>query len=89
MSSNIFFKKKNIRLDKIFPKTKFRDNFIVKSIQPLHTAGNKDITFFDSIKYKKNINNSKNCVCITSEFGYINFVTRANSNKTFLTTIMI
>ncbi len=67
MSSNIFFKKKNIRLDKIFPKIKFRDNFIVKSIQPLHTAGNKDITFFDSIKYKKNIKHSKNCVCITSE----------------------
>ena len=67
MSLNIFFKKKNIKINKIFPKQKFKKNFIVNSIRPLNKAGNKDITFFDSIKYKNDINISKSCVCITSE----------------------
>ncbi len=67
MNSNIFFKKKNIKINKIFPKIKLKNNFIVNSIQPLNKAGNKDITFFESTKYKNKINDSKSSVCITSE----------------------
>jgi UDP-3-O-[3-hydroxymyristoyl] glucosamine N-acyltransferase len=67
MNSSIFFEKKNIKINKIFPKIKFRDNFVVKSIQPLSRANDKDITFFDSIKYKDDINRVKSCICITSD----------------------
>jgi len=67
MNSSIFFEKKNIKINKIFPKIKFRNNFVVKSIQPLSRANDKDITFFDSIKYKDDINRVKSCICITSD----------------------
>jgi UDP-3-O-[3-hydroxymyristoyl] glucosamine N-acyltransferase len=67
MNSSIFFEKKNIKINKIFPKIKFRNNFVVNSIQPLSKANDKDITFFDSIKYKDYINLIKPCVCITSD----------------------
>ena len=67
MNSSIFFEKKNIKINKIFPKIKFRNNFVVKSIQPLSRANDKDITFFDSIKYKDDINLIKPCICITSD----------------------
>ena len=67
MNSSIFFEKKNIKINKIFPKIKFRNNFVVNSIQPLSKANDKDITFFDSIKYKDDINRVKSCICITSD----------------------
>jgi len=67
MNSSIFFEKKNIKINKIFPKIKFRNNFVVNSIQPLSKANDKDITFFDSIKYKDDINLIKPCICITSD----------------------
>ena len=35
MASNIFFKKKNIRLDKLFPGNNISKKFIVKDIKPL------------------------------------------------------
>ena len=67
MNKNIFFKKKNININKIFPKYIFENNFIVDSIKPLSKAGNKDITFFDSIKYKNDLKNLKAKVCITTK----------------------
>jgi UDP-3-O-[3-hydroxymyristoyl] glucosamine N-acyltransferase len=67
MNSNIFFKKKNIKINKIFPKIKFKNNFVVNSIQPLSRANDNDITFFDSIKYKDSINRLRSCVCITTD----------------------
>lgn len=67
MNSSIFFEKKNIKINKIFPKIKFRNDFVVNSIQPLSKANDKDITFFDSIKYKDDINLIKPCICITSD----------------------
>ncbi len=66
MDSNIFFKKKNIKLKKIFPNRKFKENFEVNSIKPLALAREKDITFFDSIKYRDSINFTKAKVCIVS-----------------------
>ena len=55
MKSNIFFKKKNINLNKIFPKHKIKQNFVIDSIRPLIFAKKNDISFFDSIKYKDDI----------------------------------
>ena len=50
MSSNFFFKKKSIKIKEIFPNIK--ETFIINDVKPLHLAEKKDLTFFDSIKYK-------------------------------------
>ena len=52
MIKNIFFKKKNIKASKLFPKVKIVKDFLIKEVKPLHLATNGDLTFFDSIKYK-------------------------------------
>ena len=67
MSSNIFFEKKNIRLNKLFPSIKFKNNFIVSSIKPLKSAKKDDISFLDSLKYKSDALNTKSVVCLTTE----------------------
>ena len=67
MNSNIFFKKKNININKVFPHLKLKNSFIINSIKPLILAEKKDITFFDSIKYKSDISRTKAIVCITSK----------------------
>ena len=67
MESNIFFKKKNINLKKLFPNNKFKEDFSVNSIKPLILAEKKDITFFDSLKYKNDIDKTRALFCITSE----------------------
>ena len=38
MSENLFFKKKKIKLDKIFPKSKFKSNIIINDVKPLTSA---------------------------------------------------
>tara|TARA_B100001063_G_C16758160_1_gene554363 strand:+ start:1538 stop:2509 length:972 start_codon:yes stop_codon:yes gene_type:complete len=67
MKTNIFFKKKNIKIDKIFKNQNFKNCFLVNSIKPLISAGMNDITFFDSLRYKDDIKFTKATVCITSE----------------------
>ena len=67
MSSNFFFKKKNIKINIIFPKIKFNNNFTVNSVKPLEFAKSNDLTFFDSIKYKSLALNTKAIACITTE----------------------
>jgi len=67
MLENIFFKKKNINVKELFPSFKFKKNFIVNSVRPLNLAEKKDITFFDSLKYKDYISKTKSTVCITSK----------------------
>ena len=67
MNPNIFFKKKNINLKKLFPNYKFKEDFSINSIKPLKLAEKKDITFFDSLKYKNDIDKTKALFCITSE----------------------
>ena len=67
MNSNFFFKKKNIRVDKLFPQKKFNPPFIINSIRPLHLAEKKDITFFDSIKYRETAKKTNASICITIE----------------------
>ena len=66
MKSNIFFKKKNIKIDKIFPNIKLDKKFVVDSVKPLINATSKDITFFDSIKYKEDLSKTRAKICITS-----------------------
>ena len=66
MGTNIFFKKKNIKISKIFPNHNFKDDFKVNSVKPLVHAQKNDITFFDSIKYKNDINSTKAEICIVS-----------------------
>ena len=67
MEKNIFFEKKNIKIDKIFPKIKLKKKFVVKSIKPLTTASAEDITFFDTVKYKDDLLKTSAKVCITSK----------------------
>ena len=67
MTSNIFFKKKNIKIGLVFPKFKFKENFLINTIKPIAYAKKKDITFFDSLKYKKDIEKTEATVCITSK----------------------
>ena len=38
MKSNIFFEKKNIKLNQLFPKEKFKVNFNISGIKPLNSA---------------------------------------------------
>ena len=67
MNSNIFFKKKNIKLKKLFPKNQLKQDFIVKNIQPLSLAKKNEISFFDSISYKDEASKTKASACITTE----------------------
>ena len=66
MGSNIFFKKKNIKLSYLFPKERLKEDFIVKDIRPLHKAQKNEITFFDSIKYAEKAIKTKASLCITT-----------------------
>ena len=59
--------KKNIKLKKLFPKNNFKQDFIIKNIQPLSLAKKNEITFFDSISYKDEASKTKASACITTE----------------------
>ena len=67
MSSNIFFKKKNIKINQLFPKEKSKNNFLIGDIKPLNNAKKNDITFFDSIKYKDLASKTLASACITTK----------------------
>jgi len=67
MSSNIFFKKKNINIGKIFPNLKEKNDFIINGIRPLKIAQKNDITFFDSISYLSDVQKTKAKICLTNE----------------------
>ena len=67
MGSNIFFKKKNIKLKKLFPNEKLTQDFQIKDVRPLDKAQKFDITFFDSTKYKEIASKTKASICITTQ----------------------
>ena len=67
MNSNLFFPKNKIKVNKLFPNLKLKSNFIIAEVRPLHNAKQNDITFFDSIKYKKFAENTKASLCITTQ----------------------
>jgi len=67
MKSNLFFKKKKININQIFPYLKIKKNFIVSDVKSLNKARKSDITFFDSIRYKHYAKNTKASICITTQ----------------------
>ena len=67
MNSNFFLKKKNIKLSKIFSNNKNKKDFTVENIYPLRKSNEKDLSFFDSIKYKKDAKNTRAGACITTD----------------------
>ncbi len=66
MSDNLFFKKKKIKLDKIFPKIDIKSNFTVNNVKPLSSAKKNDLTFLDSVKYKEDAKKTKASACLTT-----------------------
>ena len=67
MENNIFFKKKNIKINQLFPKYKFRKIFKLNDIKTLNKAKKNDLTFFDNIAYKDEAFNTKASICITNK----------------------
>ena len=65
MSDHLFFKKKNFKINSLFPRIKFK-NSKFNSIKSLDGAQKNDLTFFDSIKYKEKALNTKATYCITT-----------------------
>ena len=66
MSSNFFFKKKIIKLSKLFPKFKFQRDFHINDVKTLKFSKKNDLSFFDSIKYKSDAEKTKAGSCITT-----------------------
>ncbi len=67
MNSNFFFTKKKLKINKLFPKINLKKDFIIGNVKPLHLAKKNDLSFFDSIKYKKDALTSDASACITTE----------------------
>ncbi len=67
MKKPIFFKKKSLLASKIFPIVKFKNDIKIENISTLKKARKNDLSFFDSIKYKKFANQTKAHSCITTE----------------------
>ena len=67
MKKNIFFKKKNIKLNSLFPKVSFKKNTKIDDIKPLHIADVNQLTFFESVKYKNLAEKTKASFCITNK----------------------
>ena len=61
-----FLKKKKININKIYTNINFKKNFVINDIKPLEKAEEKDISFFDSIKYKTAAIKTKAGACITT-----------------------
>ena len=61
-----FFKKKKIKLNKLFPKQNFKRETFLNNVKSLKFAKKNDLTFFDSIKYKELALNTKASFCITT-----------------------
>ena len=62
-----FFEKKLIKINRLFPKRKFKKEAIIKEIKTLNKANEGDLTFFDSIKYKELALSTKATYCITNK----------------------
>ncbi len=67
MSSIFFFKKKNIYLNKLFPKSKISSNFLIGNVKPLNQAKKNDITFLDKKSYTEGAKKTTAGACITTE----------------------
>ena len=66
MKENIFFEKKILSIDKLFPKKKLKKKTKIQSIKALAKSEKGDLTFYDSKKYIKYAAMTKASYCITS-----------------------
>ena len=55
MTSNIFFKKKNIKLNKLFPQNKFKKNFQVQDINLFIQQKKMKLRFLTQLFIKKKL----------------------------------
>ena len=62
-----FFEKKLIKINKLFPKQKFKKNNFVKEIKVLEKAKKGDLTFFDTVKYKNLALHTQASYCLTKK----------------------
>ena len=67
MISNFFFKYKKINFKNLYKNNKIKNDFVVNDVKALHEAKKKDITFFDSIKYKSLAIKTQAGACITTD----------------------
>ena len=62
-----FFKKTSQKIKFLFPDHNFKIDKSFDDIRPLDLASNKDLSFFESSKYKKEANETKALYCITTK----------------------
>ena len=68
MKASFFFKKKKLfKIKDFFPDIVVKKNSIVESVKTLKLSKKNDLTFFDSIKYKKDAIKTKASFCITTK----------------------
>ena len=67
MKSIFFFKKKSVKLKKLFPKIKITNNFRVDNIKSLSLAKKNDLSFFDKATYLSQASETQAGACITTE----------------------
>lgn len=67
MSINIFFKKKKISTKNFFKEHKFKKDFFINDIKTLSQSNKKDLTFFESIKYKSDAVKTNAGACLTTQ----------------------
>ena len=67
MNSNFFFQKKKVKIKSIYPNLNIETNFVINEVKPLYSAKKNDLTFFDSLRYKNDAQNTKGSVCITTD----------------------
>ena len=62
-----FFKKKEHSASSLFPNLKLSKNIKIDNVNTLVKSKKNDLTFFDSIKYKKEASNTKASFCLTTK----------------------
>ncbi len=62
-----FFEKKLIKINKLFPNLKFKQNNFIKNIRIIEKAKKGDLTFLESAKYKHLAVSTKASYCLTNK----------------------
>ena len=67
MNSNFFFQKKKVKIKSVFPNLKTKNDFIINEVKTLLSAQKNDLTFFESLRYKNEAQNTNGGICITTD----------------------
>jgi len=67
MSVKNFFLKKEFSISRLFPNKTFKKNIKINDVKSLNIAKKNDLSFFDSIRYKKSAKNTNALFCITTK----------------------